>query len=96
VACTQGNCFCAGQSACLNPEAPNVICSVDEFCYCAVTRAGVPVCASGAIQVRGGCQTDQDCVDAVAGAYCLDGANNVDPQNPCFFGQAFCAGACNP
>jgi hypothetical protein len=96
VGCTQGNCTCSGQSACLTPEAPNVICSVNEFCYCAVTTAGVPVCASGAIAVRGGCETDQDCVDAFAGAYCLNAANNVNPQNPCFFGQSFCGGACNP
>lgn len=95
VACTTG-CTCSGQSACLTPHAPNAYCNADESCYCAVTTAGVPVCASGATTISGGCQTDQDCVDAVAGSYCIPGANNDDPENPCFFGIAFCASPCNP
>jgi hypothetical protein len=93
VACTD-TCTCSGQSACLTPNAPNAYCTADGGCYCAVTTAGVPVCASGAIQVRGGCQTDQDCVDAFAGAYCIGASNQL--QSPCIFGQSFCGGACNP
>ena len=91
--CTDA-CTCSGQSACLTPNAPNAYCTADGICYCAVTTAGVPVCASGAIQVRGGCQTDQDCVDAVAGAYCIGASNQL--QSPCIFGQSFCASPCNP
>jgi hypothetical protein len=83
---------CAGQSACVTPNAPSAYCSADESCYCAVTRAGKPVCASGALQVSGGCQTDADCVNAVAGSYCIGASNQL--QSPCIFGQAFCASPC--
>ena len=91
VACTD-SCTCTGQSACLTPNAPNAYCTADGICFCAVTTAGVAVCATGAIQVRGGCETDQDCVDAVAGAYCIGASNQL--QSPCIFGQAFCASPC--
>jgi hypothetical protein len=83
---------CAGQSACVTPNAPSAYCTSDGICYCAVTRAGVPVCVSGAIQVRGGCQTDADCVNAVAGSYCIGASNQL--QSPCIFGESFCASPC--
>lgn len=87
-----GNEFCSGQSACVTPNAPNAYCTDDGICYCAVTRAGVPVCVSGAVQVNGGCQTDADCVNAVAGAYCIGASNQL--QSPCIFEQSFCASPC--
>lgn len=87
-----GSQTCAGQSACVTPNAPHAYCTADGICYCAVTRAGEPVCVTGAIQVSGGCQTDQDCVDAVAGSYCIGASNQL--QSPCIFGQSFCASPC--